>query len=133
MHKRKRDPVVNESRLVYDYVKLNKHRLPDYWQDKGTHVCIEGVCCMIARDRYTFAQIAEFYECPEALIIQINETYEKTVENYKKMDEEMRSTYGEMYTNNSSKNNDSGFLDLLCLMFGNGSERTYLSHLGRKE
>lgn len=117
MLKRKREPIVNESRLVYDYVKLNADRLPKYWQDKGTHVCIDGVCCMIARNRYTFAQIAEFYECSEALIMQINETYEKTVENYKKMDEEMRSTYGEMYTNHTVSDNDAGYLELACQIF----------------
>lgn len=120
------------TKLVYDYVKLNAHRLPEYWKDKGTHVCIDGICCMIARDRYTFAEIAEFYECSEALVIQINEAYKKTIDNYKKMDEDMKCTYGELYTNNTISEDDAGFLDILCLIFGNGSERTYLSHLGER-
>ena len=106
-----------ESRLVYDYIKLNKKRLPEYWQDKGTHVCIDGVCCMLARDRYTFAEIAEFYECPEALIVQINETYAKTIEKYKEMDEEMKSLYGEHYTNKTISENDAGYLEILCTIF----------------
>lgn len=118
-----------ETQLVYDYVKLNAHRLPDYWQDKGTRVCIDGICCMISKDRYTFAQIADFYECPEALVVQINESYEKTIANYKKMHEDTKSIYGELYTRNTGSGDDAGFLDLLCLMFGNGSERAYLSHL----
>lgn len=105
------------TKLVYDYVKLNADRLPDYWKDKGTHVCIDGICCMIARDRYTFAQIAEFYECSEALVMQINETYVKTIENYKKMDEEMKCAYGELYTNHNISDNDAGYLELACAIF----------------
>jgi hypothetical protein len=107
---------MTESRLVYDYVKLNAKRLPEYWKDKGTHVCIDGVCCMIARGRYTFAEIAELYECPVALIMQINETYEKTVAKYKAMDEEMKNMYGELYTNHNVSDNNAGYLELACLI-----------------
>lgn len=69
----------DSAREIYEYVQRNKDRLPDYWQDKGTNVCIMGMCAMIARGKYSSKEIAEFYECPIALVNEVRYAYKKTI------------------------------------------------------
>lgn len=107
-----------ERKLVYDYVKFNKDRLPEYWQDKGIAVCIEGICCMIARGKYTDEAIAEYYGCPTALVKQVKIAYKKTIDMMEKQRKEMTDTFGdECFVNDPKTVNDESCVRLLCNVF----------------
>lgn len=111
-----------ERKMVYDYVKLNALRLPRYWQKKGTKVCIDGICCMLARGTFSPEAIAEFYECPVILVKQINRVYKKTIAEYVEQHKECVELFGQRYLSNSpDKYNDDSFVSLLSRIF----ERDY--------
>lgn len=104
-----------DAAVIYQYVNLNKDRLPDYWHAKGTRVCIDGICCMLARGKYTIQEIAEFYECPVPLIEQICIAYKKTIRILKKQHEATAQIFGDLYTGMpKSVNDDKGFIEILC-------------------
>ena len=104
-----------EATVVYQYVKLNKDKLPDYWHDKGTRVCIDGICCMLARGKYSDQEIAELYECRVPIIKQIRIAYDKTIRNLKKEHEEMVQTFGDLYTGTQPNTEDNlDFVEILC-------------------
>lgn len=113
-----------EKIAVYDYVRLNKHRLPDYWQEKGMRVCIDGICAMIARDKFTLDEIADFYECPVPLVEQIKKAYIGTINKYKKLHDECIDMFGDAYIGSTTHVcNDKGSLELLCRIFRKGNDR----------
>ena len=95
------------------YVSQMEFKLPDYWRDKGAHTCIEGICAMIARERYSDYAIAGMYECPVTFIQQIRELYYETIDKYKKQHVEMLSEYGEHYTSDKPSDYDGGFVHVL--------------------
>lgn len=108
-----------ESTDIYEYVKRNKDRMPDYWQDKGTRVCIDGVCCMIARDKFTDAEIAEYYGCPVPLVDAIRNQYKAIIRNLKKEHEEAIMLFGDLYTGKpEGANDDLGYVEILSMMLG---------------
>ena len=105
-----------EMKAVYEFVKLNKNRLPDYWQDKGIVTCIEGICCMVARGKYSDEAIAGFYECPVALIEQIKIAYKKTIKMMEEQHKDMVETFGDL-SSELTEANDRGLISLLCEIF----------------
>lgn len=105
-------------KAVYDYVKYNKDRLPDYWHGKSISACIDGICCMIARGKYSDEAIAEFYECPVPLVKQIKIAYKKTVDIMAKQLTETTEMFGEgCFDNKFEKLNDDGCVRLVCSIF----------------
>ncbi len=105
-------------KLVYEYIKLNKNRLPDYWQDKGASSCIEGMCCMIARNKHTDEAIAEFYECPVPLVKQVKIAYKKTIAMMEKQRDEMMDAFGNLCFENDIENiTDDSCVRLVCAIF----------------
>lgn len=101
-------------RQLHEYIKTNSKRLPDYWQEKGAAVCIDGIRCMIARGKNTDEEIAEFYGCHVSVVEMVRIAYEKTINKYKKEHEEMVEVFGDEYTNATLENADrEGVLRLL--------------------
>ena len=99
---------------LHEYVKANIKRLPNYWQEKGAQVCIDGIRCMVARGKHTDEEIAEFYGCHVSVVDMVRVGYAKTVNKLKKEHEEMAEAYGELYTETTLKNADrEGVLSLL--------------------
>lgn len=106
-----------QRKAIYDYIKLHENTLPDYWQDKGTAVCIHGICCMLARDKYSDFEIAEIYGCPLPLIAEIRLAYRVTIKKLREEHEDMLSTFGDKYTNYKKDGNDDGYIALLAMIF----------------
>lgn len=108
-----------EASQIYEYVKRNQDRLPDYWQDKGLRVCIDGICCMIVRDKYTDYEIADYYGCPVPLIDAIRFAYKKTIRNLMKEHEQTIELFGDRYLNPNKEDDDNlGYVELLSAMLG---------------
>ena len=107
-------------RDIYEYVKRNKKNLPDYWQDKGTNVCILGVCAMVARCKFTNAEIAEFYECSEMLIEEIRFAYKKTIRKLLNERREVKEIEERLNIENDvmkNANDNIGYVELLRRVF----------------
>lgn len=109
----------DSGRDIYEYVKRNKDRLPDYWQDKGTNVCIMGVCAMVARCRYTNHEIADFYGCSVKLIEEIRFAYKKTIRNMLDERQAMREILKEVNLDSNALRLDDyiGYVELLRRVF----------------
>lgn len=115
---RKKRSKYGECSQIYEYVKRNKDRLPDWWQKKGTRVCIEGICCMIARNKFHDSTIAEFYECPVVIVQHIREAYIKTIANLQKEHEHLEHEFAYLHDEGMHcPDDDRGFVELLCAIF----------------
>ena len=101
-------------RQLREYIKANVKHLPDYWGEKGATACIDGIRSMIARGKYTYKEIAEFYGCNVSVVEMVYIAYKKTINKCKKEHEEMVEAFGDMYENATLKNADrEGVLRLL--------------------
>lgn len=114
-----------ERKMVRDYVKYNAHRLPHYWQKKGTEVCIDGIRCMLARGTYTPEAIAKFYGCPVILVKQINRVYARMIEKYAKQYKECTELFAQCCQGKSVvEHNDDNFVELISRIFKRDYEET---------
>lgn len=107
------------AREIYEYVQRNKDRLPDYWQDKGTNVCIMGMCAMIARDKYSTKEIAEFYECPIPLVDEVRYAYKKTIRSMRDELDEVQDLQSQLDAVNNAHcdSADWGYVELIRRIF----------------
>lgn len=113
MWEKKKAPY-GESVEVYDYVRRISDRLPEYWQDKGIRVCIDGMKCMMARDKYTDMEIAEFYECPVVLVKQVRKAYRRAISKLRKEWRENKEEYDRIVGDvGCGGNDDLGYVELL--------------------
>ncbi len=76
--------LLRKQAAIRKYIKQNKDTLPEWWQDKGTNVCINGIVCMLARDKYTNKEIAECYECPPFIVRYIADVYHDMINRLRK-------------------------------------------------
>ena len=112
-----KDILQAQKKQIFDYVKMNKDRLPAYWQGKGAVVCIHGICSMLVREKYSDAQIAEFYECPIPLIEEIRFVYKNTIKALRKEHQETVEIFGDKYINSEMSTHDDNLAMLIAMIF----------------